>query len=404
MVAALVLIAAAVGPVLIAAQPSNALPIDPRHQFDQRCPAAVTMDPSSKQRNPVSASLYLDLEMPANSTAEDCAKACCGDWSCEAFTFRETAAVQEQFSGSWYNHEPGKVHKLAITQSGRDLLVQSLEITGNNWVGEVSGRTGYLCFAGDPARKRSFNISEDNNTLFMSRLSKDAKSYSQNFTRAEKPFFGGCVSEKPCCSFRDDSFDTLVPGASGVRSGVRSKLPSFSPPYPPSTTILSTTVNPKIAIGINGDEFPITWGRDGNQYTGAGDNTQANGLGSPLSFFKVVGGPQEMGCDHPSARKGFSPSPNCTNLTLMGKEVVVGAGHPGVCPQQGSGPPNLKSSGVLSVDGVLYWAVSCFNYGDDAVSPASKKLTITASVFIDMSLNLVFSRYLTVSGMALLGS
>ena len=27
----------------------------------------------------------------------------------------------------------------------------------------------------------------------------------------------------------------------------------------------------------------------------------------------------------------------------------------------------MKSSGVLSVDGVLYWAVSCFNYGDDGV-------------------------------------
>ena len=27
----------------------------------------------------------------------------------------------------------------------------------------------------------------------------------------------------------------------------------------------------------------------------------------------------------------------------------------------------MKSSGVLSVDGVLYWAVACFNYGDDPV-------------------------------------
>ena len=35
------------------------------------------------------------------------------------------------------------------------------------------------------------------------------------------------------------------------------------------------------------------------------------------------------------------------------------------CPEWHSGIPNLKSSGVLSVDGVLYWAVSCFNYGDD---------------------------------------
>ena len=37
------------------------------------------------------------------------------------------------------------------------------------------------------------------------------------------------------------------------------------------------------------------------------------------------------------------------------------------CPGWHEGIPNLKSSAVLSVDGVLYWAVSCFNYGDDAV-------------------------------------
>ena len=43
---------------------------------------------------------------------------------------------------------------------------------------------------------------------------------------------------------------------------------------------------------------------DGNQYTGAGDNSQRylpapNNSASPLSFFKVVGGPTEMGCTYP---------------------------------------------------------------------------------------------------------
>jgi len=37
------------------------------------------------------------------------------------------------------------------------------------------------------------------------------------------------------------------------------------------------------------------------------------------------------------------------------------------CPVWHGTLPNLKSSGVLSVAGVLYWAVSCFNYGDDPV-------------------------------------
>lgn len=46
------------------------------------------------------------------------------------------------------------------------------------------------------------------------------------------------------------------------------------------------------------------------------------------------------------------------------------------CPNWRAGIPNLKSSGVLSVDGVLYWAVSCFNYGDDGVLYVSNLLDV----------------------------
>ena len=154
---------------------------------------------------------------------------------------------------------------------------------------------------------------------------------SQNFTRAAKAFPGGCIPNQPCCSFRDDSYDTLVPAISGVRSGVRAKLPSYTPPYPLSRTIVNASVDQKAIHGIIGDEFPITWGRDGNQYTGAGDNTQATGLGAPLSFFKVSGGPTEMGCDNPPTHHN-QPSPNCANITLQGSEVVIGTGHAGVRP------------------------------------------------------------------------
>ena len=38
--------------------------------------------------------------------------------------------------------------------------------------------------------------------------------------------------------------------------------------------LATATLDPHFEIGINGDEFPITWGADGNQYTGAGDNRQ----------------------------------------------------------------------------------------------------------------------------------
>jgi hypothetical protein len=120
-------------------------------------------------------------------------------------------------------------------------------------------------------------------------------------------------------------------------------------------------------IGINGDEFPITWGKDGHQYTGAGDNIQPNQLSSPASFFQVSGGPLDLNCTNPPTH-GDQPSPACSNIRLQGAaRPVVGPDVSKACPPWSTGVPNVKSSGVLSVDGVLYWAVSCFNYGDDPV-------------------------------------
>jgi hypothetical protein len=107
--------------------------------------------------------------------------------------------------------------------------VQSLD-QYYNWIGKVSEHKGYLCFEGNAMRNRTFNISLDANTLFMSHLKTDQKGYSQvsavcvcltalpvassvlqNFTRAAKPFPGDCIPDQPCCSFRDDSYDKLVP-------------------------------------------------------------------------------------------------------------------------------------------------------------------------------------------------
>lgn len=175
----------------------------------------------------------------------------------------------------------------------------------------------------------------------------------------------GCTADQNCCSLRDD-IDALATGAEGVRSGVRAKLRSYDPPVSNSTSVLSAVLEPKMYVGINGDEFPTTWGRDGNQYTGAGDNHQVGGAESPLSFFKVAGGPKEMGCDHPPTHHD-QPAPTCKNITQKGASIVVGKNFTGVCPEWHSGIPNLKSSAVISLDGVLYWAISCFNYGDDAV-------------------------------------
>eukprot|EP00729_Bicosta_minor_P011341 gene11341-33642_t len=148
---------------------------------------------------------------------------------------------------------------------------------------------------------------------------------------------GKCVIGKACCVFKDD-VDALVSAAATAgtaTTGVRAKLPSQDPPFPTSTHVVGT-LEKKMYIGINGDEFPITWGADGKH---------------------VQGGPTEMNCTYVIER-----------LPLRGVAVPVnGPAASKACPEWRTGIPNLKSSGVLSVDGVLYWAISCFNYGDDEV-------------------------------------
>ena len=194
------------------------------------------------------------------------------------------------------------------------------------------------------------------------------------------PINGSCTPTTPCCAFKDDASDPLTSGSTwpGITTGKRSMLSAKSPPYPNSSAVPQVAIEPKLYIGVNGDEFPITWGRDGAQYSGAGDNKQIiNGklAESPLSFFKVTGGPTEMGCSVETPGPNHTqPSPVCKNVTMQGQPIVVNSPSSSkACPNwhtdcgDGTPCPNLKSSGVLSVGGILYWAVSCFNYGDDEV-------------------------------------
>ena len=231
-----------------------------RHNFDARCPSAVTLDPPGKRRDPTSTSKYLTVQLPPDSTIEDCIDACCRDWSCITF----------------------------------------------EWFGANS-----------------------------------------------------------TCSFRDD-IDALVPSAGvGVTTGKRGLLPAKPMPLPASH--ISAVLNKTMVVGINGDEFPISWAEDGKMYTGAGDNRQKDSPSSPLAFFSVQGGPTEMGCDAPPTHHD-QPSPTCKNVSLRGDPIPIKAptALKACSPWEGHKTiPNLKSSGVLALDGVLYWIVSCFNYGDD---------------------------------------
>lgn len=63
----------------------------------------------------------------------------------------------------------------------------------------------------------------------------------------------------------DDGRLSYTPTFFKATTGVRAKLPSQDPPFPTSTHVVGT-LEKKMYIGINGDEFPITWGADGKQY------------------------------------------------------------------------------------------------------------------------------------------
>lgn len=81
-------------------------------------------------------------------------------------------------------------------------------------------------------------------------------------------------------------------------TGVRAYLPGQAPPFPASSFITAAVVDAEAVFGADGDEFPITWGQDGMQYTGAGDNTQPSpginaSYASPMSFFRVSGQPTD---------------------------------------------------------------------------------------------------------------
>jgi len=49
-------------------QPSDANVIDPRHNYDKRCPKAAILDPVGKERDPASSSSYLWTRLHTGST------------------------------------------------------------------------------------------------------------------------------------------------------------------------------------------------------------------------------------------------------------------------------------------------------------------------------------------------
>ena len=330
-----------------AAQPSGALPWDPRHQRDPRCEAAVKLDPAGRVRDPASTSIYLWVPLKRGSTAADCAHACCGDWSCESFAFYEATAAPavgraNSLAGEWQDHDSLRgVGRMSITQIGSSLAAKTENCQAmTGWATAAGhlgadGKSGWWSFDGSSSNNRTFELSADGNTISLARVGFDPEGFAQSFTRALAPWGpdgGGvcsaCTTDAPCCAFKvsqpvlhtsslthllarrqgaaldlpsgrpaaslprcitsahasarlssQDDIDALVDAPAGVVTGVRAKLPSRPPPYPTSTAV-AATLNTTMYVGVNGDEFPITWGADGRQYTGAGDNHQ-KGMDGP---------------------------------------------------------------------------------------------------------------------------
>ena len=353
---ALLLLAAAAAPPTAAE--------DPRYQRDARCPPAVTLDAPGSLRQCRSCG-YLTVSLPATATAADCAYACCGDWSCQTFTFTPPSAspapanASSPLTGAWANHDSlrGVSGVSLVENTDGSITGQSLDPAVAFWSTCAGRRVGpaglFLVFDGHASNNRSGVISPDGTEIFLERLSFDPPGFTQNFTRSSGPANATCV-------FQDD-IPPLQPAPAGSEavSGLRAFLPGQAPPFAASTFFASATLNSTVLIGADGDEFPATWASDGNLYSGAGDNSQpSRGISgrwnSPASMFRVTGLPTDDTYPLQAFAAMGSPfAPANSSFALAN------------CPSWGRGLANIKSSGALFVNGTLYWAVSCFNYGDD---------------------------------------
>ena len=108
--------------------------------------------------------------------------------------------------------------------------------------------------------------------------------------------------------------------------------PTRVAPYPASPVIKSLMIQPdRLTVG-NGDNWPITWADDGNQYT-----FYCDGDG--------FGGGSGNGSMCPAMILGSPPN-------FTGQNIATTSGR-----KTGGGPEGRKASGLLMVEGVLYvWA------------------------------------------------
>jgi len=321
-----------------------------RYDFDERCPLETILDPLTMTRDPRSTASFKTIILSEKATWKDCAVECCKDWNCQTFIFYPPP-TPGTLSGNWINHDSLRGdNPVMIEQKGKKISAIALDpavafwTTGDGML--VDEAHLWMSFDKSTRNNRTGVLGHNNDSIVFSRLSWDPKNFTQVFSKSK---------DQNQCVLMDD-IPPLVPYSGSFRqTGVRAFLPVSDPPFPNSTVIKNCVVHPKQILGVNGDEFPITWAADGNQYTGAGDNHQRSGVATPMSFFKVMLDPT-------------NPSYPDKAFEERGKAIPInGPEAKKVCPTWHSNIANLKSSGVLSINGILYWAVSCFNYGDDSL-------------------------------------
>ena len=147
--------------------------------------------------------------MNATATVDDCARLCCGDWSCESFAFVQAKAPSpspaKTLTGDWWDLDSLRgPSKITLVQAGAgQLMATSLQPDKSYWreaKGEVrGGQTGFLVFDGNAENNRSFTTSADGNTMFLTRVSFDPANFSQNFSRVPGGFGpgGNCTAHRP---------------------------------------------------------------------------------------------------------------------------------------------------------------------------------------------------------------
>lgn len=120
------------------------------------------------------------------------------------------------------------------------------------------------------------------------------------------------------------------------------------PNYPASSLIARVEWERFRTHKADGDMWPITWAADGNMYTAAGDNQD-----SPMNTWRIVDMPK------------FSGFSECWSVRLelldnLPLDPAVYCQRPDVDKSRG-----IKPASLLSVKGLLYFAVELMNYGEN---------------------------------------